>query len=143
MDKNKKYTANEVSHMLSISRQTVYNRMSKDLQEFVSEENGVKLINQDGVDYLKKLFVKNRKKDESNCAEEIENIRQEMDKILQEVDSLKMTVKELTERINRQQEETSGRLLDILENQQKLQALQIQKEQEQQKKSWLSRLLNG
>lgn len=143
MDKNKKYTANEVSHMLSISRQTVYNRMSKDLQEFVSEENGVKLINQDGVDYLKKLFVKNRKKDESNCAEEIENIRQEMDKILQEVDSLKMTVKELTDRINRQQEETSGRLLDILENQQKLQALQIQKEQEQQKKSWLSRLLNG
>lgn len=143
MDRNKKYTANEVSQMLSISRQTVYNRMSKDLQEFVSEENGVKLINQDGVEHLRKIFVKNRKKDESNYTEEIDDVRREMDKILQEMDSLKLTVKELTERLNRQQEETSGRLLDILENQQKLQALQMQKEQEQQKKSWLSRLLNG
>lgn len=64
----------------------------------------------------------------------------------EEIESLKEAVKDLTDRLNKQQEEVSNRLLTIVENQQKLQAMQLQQQpmviedQAAKKQGWFARL---
>ena len=150
MENQKKYTVNEVAKKLDISRTTVYNKLKADLKEYLIAENNKTYVSAEGFKKLEEMFGKGENPDLSNevqiLKQKLNETEQELNRTVQEMKELKDDVKKLKDQMEWQQQEISGRLLDLIDQQQKLQAMQLQAQQpteqivQQPKRGLLSRL---
>lgn len=91
---NKPISPNELSKIIGVSRQTIYNRMSKDLSKFVKEVDGKKRLDYSVLDYL---GIDQTVKEPSNDFDSIvKALTRELDIKNAQIEALTQQNKELT-----------------------------------------------
>lgn len=143
MQEEKLYDVSEVANQLHITTQAVYKRFkSKKIEKYVIEKDGKKYVNKAGFDILQSSKQNQEENEKSEQVEkQVANLMEEVANQKKEIEELRKVVNQLQTKVEKQESEVTGRLLDVLENQQKLQAMQMQ--QQQQKKGFWQRLLGG
>lgn len=143
MQEKELYDVSEVAKQLQISTQAVYKRFkSKKLEKYVIEKDGKKYINKAGFEILKaEKQIQGTNENSVQVEKQVANLLEQVANQKKEIEELKKIVNELQTKVEKQESEVTGRLLDVLENQQKLQAMQMQNQN--QKKGFFARLLSG
>lgn len=107
------YTVNEVSEILNISKQAVYQRIKTDLSKYViNSENKVKLLNKDILNEFNKVDKEVNKDIEIAILKEKLNSKEEL------INSLTTQLNLFNEILNQQNEErreTNNKLLQLIE----------------------------
>lgn len=107
------YTVNEVSEILNISKQAVYQRIKTDLSKYViNSENKVKLLNKDILNEFNKVDKEVNKDIEIAVLKEKLNSKEEL------INSLTTQLNLFNEILNQQNEErreTNNKLLQLIE----------------------------
>ena len=147
MQEEKLYDVSEVANQLHITTQAVYKLFkSKKIEKYVIEKDGKKYVNKAGFDILQSSKQNQEENEKSEQVEkQVANLMEEVANQKKEIEELRKVVNQLQTKVEKQESEVTVRLLDVLENQQKLQAMQMQNQpqNQNQKKGFFARLLSG
>lgn len=127
MSEDKIYSVAEIAKELQITTQAVYGKINKaNFAQYTVAKGGIKHVTKAGMDIL----LENRRTDKenqvANILAKIGNLTTELSEQQKQLEELQKKVNELQNRLNQQQETTNAGLLKIIDQQQQLQAMQMQ-----------------
>lgn len=137
MNKELKYSVADIAAELGISKQAVYQKINKqllnDLQDFKVVENGKMYITQQGFEVIRESLNNNELNNGLQNFKVVERLEKEIAELKDEVKLLKEIAEKLNNRLE-EQDRLSDKLLNLMDQQQKLQAMQMQQPEPEPKK---------